>query len=72
MMQILLIKREIEGNRKLKFEEERRKNHRFQPITNYLAPVSQPSRIEQNSQESQAPATFIAALAGLPFTLSCE
>ncbi len=39
MEQIQLINSVIEWERRLEFEEERRKNHRSEPYVNYLAPV---------------------------------
>ncbi len=71
MVQIQLIISEIMWNRKLEFEEDRRKSHRVEPYVNYLAPL-QPTQKEQNRQPSQAPLNFIPALTGLLFSQSCE
>jgi hypothetical protein len=71
MIQILLITREVEWNRKLEFEEERWKSDRFQPIVNYLAPP-QSTRKERKHQASRVTVNFIPALTGLPFAQSCE
>jgi hypothetical protein len=70
MEQIPLINSVLEWERRLKFEEERRANHRSEPYVNYLA-APQSCRKERNSffagvfrhgNESQALANILEAL----------
>ncbi|MBN2550258.1 MAG: hypothetical protein JXB15_13930 [Anaerolineales bacterium] len=48
MASIQMIISVLEWERSLEFEEERRKNHRYEPYVNYLAAV-QPGRKERKS-----------------------
>ncbi len=51
----------IEWERRLEFEEERRKYHRFEPYVNYLA-APQPTPKKRTTMMGLAPADFIKAL----------
>ncbi len=74
MGSLLLINQVIEWERKLEYDEERRKYHHFEPYVNYLAtlqpcPKERKSffpRIFQRRKESQMSIDVVKALTGLP------
>lgn len=62
MIQSQLITSVNEWERRLEFEEERRKNHRFEPFVNYLAPLQRARKEKQARKDSRAPTDFLNTL----------
>jgi hypothetical protein len=56
--------------RRLAFEEERRKSRRYDPYVNYLAPLQHPRKERMDGKENQAPAKFVKSLSEMGKTIN--